>query len=245
VRNGAATLYYPAWHYEVEDILVLKNNKGTEDNRIRHIDYAVQFNKLMYERLLSGGDITLFSPSDVPGLYEAFFVDYNKFKSLYEAAEKNKNIRKKTISALTLFTSFIQERKDTGRIYLMNVDHANDHGSFIKEVATVYQSNLCLAGDTWLTVQLDNGDLEDIQLKDLVESKTNYKILSRNIKSGVNQFKSVTARAKTGTNRQVMKITNENGESIICTPEHKIYTKNRGYVEAKNLLSTDILQSLS
>lgn len=155
VRNGAATLYYPAWHYEVEDILVLKNNKGTEDNRIRHIDYAVQFNKLMYERLLSGGDITLFSPSDVPGLYEAFFVDYNKFKSLYEAAEKNKNIRKKTISALTLFTSFIQERKDTGRIYLMNVDHANDHGSFIKEVATVYQSNLCCEIDL-PTKPLDN-----------------------------------------------------------------------------------------
>jgi ribonucleoside-diphosphate reductase alpha chain len=156
VRNGAATLYYPIWHYEIEDLLVLKNNKGTEDNRIRHIDYAVQFNKLMYERLLSGGgDITLFSPSDVPGLYEAFFVDYNKFKSLYEAAEKNKNIRKKTISALTLFTSFIQERKDTGRIYLMNVDHANDHGSFIKEVATVYQSNLCCEIDL-PTKPLDN-----------------------------------------------------------------------------------------
>ena len=143
IRNGAATLYYPAWHYEVEDILVLKNNKGTEDNRIRHMDYAIQFNKLMYERLLSGGNITLFSPSDVPGLYEAFFVDYEKFKTLYEAAEQNSNIRKKTISALTLFSSFLQERKDTGRIYLMNVDHMNDHGSFIKEEATIYQSNLC------------------------------------------------------------------------------------------------------
>lgn len=144
IRNGAATLYYPAWHYEVEDILVLKNNKGTEDNRIRHMDYAIQFNKLMYERLLSGGNITLFSPSDVPGLYEAFFVDYDKFKELYEAAEQNPNIRKKTISALTLFSIFLQERKDTGRIYLMNVDHANDRGSFRKEIAPIYQSNLCV-----------------------------------------------------------------------------------------------------
>jgi ribonucleoside-diphosphate reductase alpha chain len=144
IRNGAATLYYPAWHYEVEDILVLKNNKGTEDNRIRHMDYAIQFNKLMYERLLSGGNITLFSPSDVPGLYEAFFIDYDKFKELYEAAEQDPDIRKKTISALTLFTSFLQERKDTGRIYLMNVDHANDRGSFRKEVAPIYQSNLCV-----------------------------------------------------------------------------------------------------
>jgi ribonucleoside-diphosphate reductase alpha chain len=143
VRNGAATLHYPIWHYEVEDLLVLKNNKGTEDNRIRHIDYSVQFNKLMYERLLSGGNITLFSPHDVPGMYEAFFVDYEKFKLLYEEAELNPNIRKKTVPALTLFTSFIQERKDTGRIYLMNVDHANDHGAFIKEIAPIYQSNLC------------------------------------------------------------------------------------------------------
>lgn len=143
VRNGAATLHYPIWHYEVEDLLVLKNNKGTEDNRIRHIDYSVQFNRLMYERLLSGGNITLFSPHDVPGMYEAFFVDYEKFKLLYEEAELNPNIRKKTVPALTLFTSFIQERKDTGRIYLMNVDHANDHGAFIKEMAPIYQSNLC------------------------------------------------------------------------------------------------------
>lgn len=143
VRNGAATLHYPIWHYEVEDLLVLKNNKGTEDNRIRHIDYSIQFNRLMYERLLSGGNITLFSPHDVPGMYEAFFVDYEKFKLLYEEAELNPNIRKKTVPALTLFTSFIQERKDTGRIYLMNVDHANDHGAFIKEMAPIYQSNLC------------------------------------------------------------------------------------------------------
>ena len=143
VRNGAATLHYPIWHYEVEDLLVLKNNKGTEENRIRHIDYSVQFNKLMYERLLSGGNITLFSPADVPGMYRAFFVDYDKFKQLYEEAEANPNIRKKTVPALTLFASFLQERKDTGRIYMMNVDHANDHGAFIKEEATIYQSNLC------------------------------------------------------------------------------------------------------
>ena len=95
VRNGAATLYYPIWHLEVEDLLVLKNNKGTEDNRVRHMDYGVQFNKLMYERLLEGGDITLLSPSDVPGLYDSFFNDYTKFKMLYERAEKNQNIRKK------------------------------------------------------------------------------------------------------------------------------------------------------
>jgi len=143
VRNGAATLYYPIWHYEAEDLLVLKNNKGTEDNRVRHMDYGVQFNKLMYERLITGGNITLFSPSDVPGLYDAFFADQDKFKELYERAERNTRLRKKTLKASELFGAFMEERKNTGRIYLMNVDHANDHGSFKAELAPIKQSNLC------------------------------------------------------------------------------------------------------
>lgn len=143
VRGGAATLYYPIWHLEVEDLLVLKNNKGTEDNRIRHMDYGVQFNKVMYERLLSGGNITLFSPHDVPDLYDAFFVDTEKFRELYEKYERSSKIKKKTISAIDLFSSFMQERKDTGRIYLMNVDHVNDHGAFNPNLAPIRQSNLC------------------------------------------------------------------------------------------------------
>ena len=143
VRGGAATIYYPIWHYEVEDLVVLKNNKGTEDNRVRHMDYGVQFNKLMYERLITGGDITLFSPSDVPGLYEAFFADQDKFRELYETAERNTRLRKKTIPAAQLFSMFMEERKNTGRIYLQNVDNANDHGAFLPEVAPIRQSNLC------------------------------------------------------------------------------------------------------
>ena len=143
VRGGAATIYYPVWHLEVEDMLVLKNNKGTEENRVRHMDYGVQFNKLMYERLITGGDITLFSPADVPGLYEAFFADQDKFRELYETAERNTRLRKKTVKASDLFSSFMEERKNTGRIYLQNVDNANDHGSFLPEVAPIRQSNLC------------------------------------------------------------------------------------------------------
>jgi len=143
VRGGAATLYYPIWHLEVEDLLVLKNNKGVEDNRVRHMDYGVQFNKLMYERLIKGENITLFSPQDVPGLYDYFFTDQEKFQELYEKAERMTSIRKKSIPAIELFSSFMQERKDTGRIYLMNVDHANTHGAFIEEVAPIKQSNLC------------------------------------------------------------------------------------------------------
>ncbi len=143
VRGGAATIYYPVWHLEVEDMLVLKNNKGTEENRVRHMDYGVQFNKLMYERLISGGDITLFSPNDVPGLYDAFFADQDRFRELYETAERNTRIRKKTVPAAQLFSAFMEERKNTGRIYLQNVDNANDHGAFLPEVAPIRQSNLC------------------------------------------------------------------------------------------------------
>jgi|TARA_B110000908_G_scaffold88579_1_gene105563 ribonucleoside-diphosphate reductase alpha chain len=143
VRGGAATIYYPIWHYEAEDMLVLKNNKGTEENRVRHMDYGVQFNKLMYERLVTGGDITLFSPADVPGLYDAFFADQDKFKELYERAERSTKLRKKTVKASDLFSAFMEERKNTGRIYLQNVDNANDHGSFIPELAPIRMSNLC------------------------------------------------------------------------------------------------------
>lgn len=143
VRGGAATIYYPIWHLEVEEMLVLKNNKGTEETRVRHMDYGVQFNKLFYERLITGGDITLFSPSDVPGLYDAFFEDQAKFRELYETAERNTRLRKKTVKAIDLFSAFMEERKNTGRIYLQNVDNANEHGSFIPELAPIRQSNLC------------------------------------------------------------------------------------------------------
>ena len=143
VRGGAATVYLPLWHYEFEDLIVLKNNKGTEENRVRHMDYAFQLNKLMYERLITGGNITFFDPNDVPGLYESFFDDQEKFKELYEKYERAYSIRKKTLPAMEVFSTLLQERKDTGRIYIMNVDHANDHGSFDPKVAPIRMSNLC------------------------------------------------------------------------------------------------------
>jgi len=143
VRGGAATVYLPGWHLEFDDLVVLKNNKGTENNRIRQMDYAFQLNKLMYTRLITGGDITLFSPDEVPDLYEAFFVDQDKFAELYEKYERSRSVKKKTISAQDYFSALITERKDTGRIYIMNVDNANTHSSFVEEVAPIKQSNLC------------------------------------------------------------------------------------------------------
>lgn len=144
VRGGAATVYYPLWHLEVESLLVLKNNRGVEDNRVRHLDYGVQLNRLMYQRLIQGGDITLFSPSDVPGLYDAFFADQDEFERLYTLYEADENIRKKKVKAVELFSLMMQERASTGRIYIQNVDHCNTHSPFDPAIAPIRQSNLCL-----------------------------------------------------------------------------------------------------
>lgn len=144
VRGGAATLFYPLWHLEVESLLVLKNNRGVDENRVRQLDYGVQLNKLMYSRLISSGYITLFSPSDVPGLYDAFFEDQEEFERLYVQYENDPSIRKQTVKAVDLFASMLQERASTGRIYIQNVDHCNTHSAFNPEVAPVRQSNLCL-----------------------------------------------------------------------------------------------------
>ena len=144
VRGGAATLFYPMWHLEVESLLVLKNNRGVEENRVRHMDYGVQINRCLYQRLLKNQDITLFSPSDVPGLYDAFFADQDEFERLYEQYEQDSSIRQRKVSAMDLFSMLMQERAGTGRIYIQNVDHCNTHSPFNPAVAPVRQSNLCL-----------------------------------------------------------------------------------------------------
>ncbi len=144
VRGGAATLFYPMWHLEVESLLVLKNNRGVEGNRVRHMDYGVQINRLMYQRLIKNEEITLFSPSDVPGLYDAFFADQDEFERLYKQYESDSTIRQQRVKAIELFSLMMQERASTGRIYIQNVDHCNTHSPFDPLVAPVRQSNLCL-----------------------------------------------------------------------------------------------------
>ncbi|HDM8171100.1 TPA: ribonucleoside-diphosphate reductase subunit alpha [Vibrio harveyi] len=144
VRGGAATVFYPLWHGEARSLMVLKNNRGVEENRVRHMDYGVQLNKLMYQRLVEGGNITLFSPSDVLGLYDAFFENQEEFERLYVKYENDPSIKKETVKAIEMFTLLMQERASTGRIYIQNVDHCNTHSPFDSEVAPVRQSNLCL-----------------------------------------------------------------------------------------------------
>ena len=138
IRGGSATVHFPIWHQEIEDIIVLKNNKGTEDNRVRKLDYSIQISKLFYERFIQDGEITLFSPHDVPGLYDRFGLP--GFDELYCAYEKDSSIKKKTIKAQELILNLLKERAETGRIYIMNIDHCNSHSSFKDKVN---MSNLC------------------------------------------------------------------------------------------------------
>lgn len=144
VRSGSATTYFPFWHYESPELMVLRNNRGTEYNRIRGLDYAVQFNGLFYQRYLEDGNITLFSPHDVEGLYESFFTDQEKFKELYEKYENDESVRKRIIPARDFLIEYVIERTGTGRLYLQNVDHTNIYGVFKEAIAPIYMSNLCL-----------------------------------------------------------------------------------------------------
>ncbi len=138
IRGGSATVHFPIWHIEIEDILVLKNNKGTEDNRVRKLDYSIQISKLFYERFIKNEQISLFSPNDVPGLYDAFGTD--AFDSCYVDYESDQSVPRKTIGAQELFFDLLKERAETGRIYIMNIDHCNSHSSFMDKIE---MSNLC------------------------------------------------------------------------------------------------------
>ena len=209
VRGGAATVFYPLWHLEAESLLVLKNNRGVEDNRVRHMDYGVQINKLLYTRLIKGQDITLFSPSDVPNLYEAFFADQDLFEELYVKYESDESIRKKVISATELFSLLLQERASTGRIYIQNVDHCNTHSPFKPEVAPIRQSNLCVAPETLILT--DNGyevigDLQDQKVR---------------VWNG--EGWSETTVFKTGENQKLIKVSTNCNNVVECTPYHKFH----------------------
>jgi ribonucleoside-diphosphate reductase alpha chain len=242
IRGGSATVHFPIWHQEIEDIIVLKNNKGTEDNRVRKLDYSIQMSKLFYERFIQDGEITLFSPHYVPGLYDAFGTD--RFDELYVAYEQNELIPKKTIKAQSLILDLLKERAETGRIYIMNIDHCNSHSSFKDKVE---MSNLCVAGDTKIEILLDIVDWTEMEveiknLQNYINEYPNLQVLSYNVENNETEWKKIIAFAQTSPKAKVMKITDEeNGKSIVVTPEHQVFTKNRGYVMAKDLTETDDL----
>ena len=178
VRGGSATVHFPIWHQEIEDIIVLKNNKGSEDNRVRKLDYSIQLSKLFYERFLNNEEITLFSPHEVPGLYEAFGTE--EFDEIYEKYERAYSVPKTKISAQKLFMEILKERAETGRIYIMNIDHCNSHSSFWEDTAKINMSNLCQE-ITLPTTPLKSPDDEDGEIALCILSAVNVGNLNNDL----------------------------------------------------------------
>jgi ribonucleoside-diphosphate reductase alpha chain len=242
LRGGSATVHVPFWHYEIEDILVLKNNAGTDDNRVRKLDYSVQFCKLFYDRLIKNEDITLFSPHEAVGLYEAFG-NNGKFEELYLKYENSRGMMfKKKISARKLAEVYCRERLETGRIYSMNIDNANDHGSWS---IPCYMSNLCVDGNTKVDAIVEKSKtvLTISEINELYSSGKEIHVLSKNIESNHMSYEKVLNSSKTMINAEVLEIQDiESGYKLVCTPNHSVFTKNRGYVEAKDLTENDLLE---
>ena len=264
IRDGSSSVHFQIWNKEIEEILVLKNNKGTDDNRVRRLDYSIQISKLFWERMLKGEDITLFSTYDVPGLYEAFGTD--AFDDMYRKYENNKLIKGKKVKGKDLLITLASERMNTGRIYIQNIDNVNKQTPF-KDHLTM--SNLCLSGDTMVDVRIlskledellfeNLEELEEglycgkISLEELdsiyntfvseLDSDNRIYVLSKDIESDIIEYNLVTNSALMNESSKVIKITSElNGENVTCTESHKIFTKNRGYVLACELKSDDTL----
>jgi ribonucleoside-diphosphate reductase alpha chain len=246
IRNASATVFYPIWHLQFDDLIVLKNNQGTEETRVRHMDYGVVLSALFWRRFKNKESITFFDPNEVPDLYEAFYTNITKFEELYAKYEKRKDLRKKTMSAEEVFKSgILKERTDTGRIYLVFIDNVMNQGPFDPEYHTIYQSNLCcVTGDTQVTFQHENGTIEQISMSSAVErfelgGLTNSKIKSFN--NGKVSWENVSAAIKTKTVTELYEIEDENGNVLRCTGDHLIFTKNRGYIRADELTETDEL----
>ena len=246
IRNASATVFYPIWHLQFDDLIVLKNNQGTEETRVRHMDYGVVLSAFFWRRFKNKENITFFDPNEVPDLYEAFYKDTNLFEKLYVKYEKTANLRKKTISAEEVFKSgILKERTDTGRIYLVFIDNVMNQGPFDPEYHTIYQSNLCcVTGDTQVVFQHANGDIEQMSMSTAVErfelgNLSNSKIKS--FKNGEVSWENVSAAIKTKTVTELYEIEDETGNILRCTGDHLVFTKNRGYIRADDLVETDEL----
>jgi hypothetical protein len=246
IRNASCTVYFPIWHYQFDDLIVLKNNQGTEETRVRHLDYAVVLSAFFWRRFRNKENITFFDPNEVPDLYEAFYSDISLFEELYVKYETRKDLRKKIISAEEVFKGgILKERTDTGRIYLMYTDNVQNQGPFDPKVHPIYQSNLCLTGDTKIQIRTNKIELT-LKLQDFVEQYelgrfSDALVKSYDIKKDRVTWMPVSAAAQTATVTELIEIQDENNNVIVCTPAHRIFTKNRGYVRADELIETDEL----
>lgn len=247
IRNASCTVFYPIIHGQYEDLIVLKNNQGTEETRIRHMDYGVVLNNFFWNKFKNKENITLFNPDEVPDLFEAFYTDSELFVDLYKKYENKSGIYKKVFSAEEIFKNgILKERIDTGRIYLVNIDNVMNQGPFDPKIHTIYQSNLCLTGDTSIDVMDEADNIMSMKLHDFVEiydENKNFKVKTRHLGKDIDTWSVISAAAKTATVEELFEIEDEYGNVIRCTPEHRIFTFNRGFVRADQLKETDQLCS--
>lgn len=246
IRNASATVFYPIWHHQFDDLIVLKNNQGTEETRVRHMDYGVVLSAFFWRRFKNKENITFFDPNQVPDLYQAFYSNTALFEELYVKYENTPGLRTKTMAAEEVFKSgILKERTDTGRIYLVFIDNVMKQGPFDPEYHTIYQSNLCcVTGETQVTFLHKNGKTEQMSVTSAVErfelgNLTDSKIKS--FKNGEVSWENISAAIKTKTVTELYEIEDEKGNVLRCTGDHRIFTKNRGYVRADELVETDEL----
>lgn len=240
LRGGGGTVSFPIWHPEIEDVIVLKNNAGTDDNRVRKLDYCIQLSRIFYERIQKNQDITLLSPHECPGLYEAFG-DNEKFDELYKKYEQDETLQfRRKINGRKLIGLLLRERLETGRIYIMNIDHCYDAGPW-KVIPKM--TNLCVSGDATVSI-LVNGVDHKIKLKevhDFVKKGYRVEILSYNHHEKRKEYKPVLRSYLTSRSSSVVTVKDiASGFNVEVTPDHEIATKN-GYVEARNLRGSDQL----
>lgn len=239
-RPGALAAYFSWWHYDAPDLIELKEEGGTEDRRARKLQYGVKWNKIFTRRILNNENITLFDPKETPELLETWGAEFDKW---YEYYENKAGIRKKVIKATDLAFSIAKQRMETGNVYLFFEENVQNQNNFNDKI---YSSNLCVTGDTQITISSDIGEIV-INIKELdtyLDKYPHLKVKSFNTETRLSEFKKIEAFAMTNPKARLMKITSESGASIRCTPDHKIWTENRGYVEAKNLIETDTLRSI-
>lgn len=242
LAHNSATVTFPIWHAQFEDLIVLKNNQGTDETRVRHMDYSVVLSGLFWKRLLEGKDITLFDPSQVPDLYEAFYSDIDLFDRLYEQYEERKDLKVKRLPAAVVIRNMIvKERTDTGRIYMVFIDNVQRQGPFDTKVHPIYQSNLCIAGDSKVVVT-DGADELELSMEELafVYSSGDPGLFIKSVNDDgqicFSRLENVWATKETS---ELIEI-EADGRVLRCTPDHQILTM-RGWIEAQHLLEDDVL----
>ena len=252
IRNASATITFPIWHYDFEDLVVLKNNQGTEETRARHLDYSVVTNKYLWRRFKAKQDMTFFDPNEVPDLYEAYYRDQEEWVRLYEKYEKDDTKTKKVMNAADVFRmGLLKERSDTGRIYIVFIDNVIQQGPVDSKKHPIYQSNLCLTGDTEIVIKTNELDvpmpMRLDQFCDMVRDGQfdgHPQVMSFTEDERA-VWSEVVAAACTAVVTELIEVTTPLGKVLRMTPDHKVYTRNRGYVRADELAENDELLELA